>query len=222
MPNSLQPHGLYSPWNSPGQNTGVGSLSLLQGIFPTLGLNPGLPHCEWILYQLSHKGSSRILEWVAYPFSSRSSWPRASKPGPPALQVDSLPTELSGSPNFEGKGKEVTRYRVFLHSKNLQPCLRTRLIYLKGLYACMLSHFNHIQLFVTLWTRAYQASLSTGFFRQEYWSGLPCPAPGDLPDPGMEPASLTSPSLAGRFFTTSAAWETQILYQKGEKNADNS
>ena len=55
--NSLQLHGLYSPWNSPGQNTGVGSLSLLQGIFPTQGSNPGLPHCRWILYQLSHKGS---------------------------------------------------------------------------------------------------------------------------------------------------------------------
>ena len=54
---SLRPYGLYSPWNSPGQNTGVGSLSLLQGIFPTQGLNPGLPHCRWILYQLSHKGS---------------------------------------------------------------------------------------------------------------------------------------------------------------------
>ena len=47
---------LYSPWNSPGQNSGVGSLSLLQGIFPTRGSNPGLPHCRWILYQLSHKG----------------------------------------------------------------------------------------------------------------------------------------------------------------------
>ena len=77
MSNSLRPHGLYSPWNSPGQNTRVGSLSLLQGIFlPTLGLNPGLPHCKQILYQLSHKESSRILEWVVYPFSSRSSRPR--------------------------------------------------------------------------------------------------------------------------------------------------
>ena len=54
---SLRPHGLYSPWNSPGQNTGVGSLSLLQGIFPTQGLNPGLPHCRQILYWLSHQGS---------------------------------------------------------------------------------------------------------------------------------------------------------------------
>ena len=55
--NSLQLHELYSPWNSPGQNTGVGRLSLLQGIIPTQGLNPDLPHCRWILYQLSHKGS---------------------------------------------------------------------------------------------------------------------------------------------------------------------
>ena len=73
---SLWPHGLYSPWNSPGQNTGMGSLSLLQEISPTQGSNPGLPHCKQILYQLRHKGSPRILEWVGYPFSSRSSWPR--------------------------------------------------------------------------------------------------------------------------------------------------
>ena len=75
MSNSLQPHELYSPWNSPDENTGVGSLSLLQGIFPIQRLKPGLLHCRWILYHLSHKGSPRILEWVAYPFSSRSSWP---------------------------------------------------------------------------------------------------------------------------------------------------
>ena len=67
---SLRAHGRYSPWNSPGQNPRVGSLSLLQGIFPTQGLNPGLPCCRQILHQLSHKGSPRILEWVAYPFSS--------------------------------------------------------------------------------------------------------------------------------------------------------
>ena len=57
---SLRPHGLYSPWNSPGQNTAVDSLSLLQGIFPTQGLNPGLPHCRQILYHLSHQGSSLV------------------------------------------------------------------------------------------------------------------------------------------------------------------
>ena len=66
----------WTPWNSLGQNTGVGSLSLLQGIFPTQGLNPGPLHCRWVLYQLSHKGSLRILEWVAYPFSRGSSWPK--------------------------------------------------------------------------------------------------------------------------------------------------
>jgi len=60
MYNSLRPHGLYSPWNSLGQNTEVGTLSLLQGIFPTQGSNPGLPHCRRILYQLSHKGSHRL------------------------------------------------------------------------------------------------------------------------------------------------------------------
>ena len=57
MSDSLQPHGIYSPWNSPGQNNGVDSLSLHQGIFPTQGWNPGLPHCRQILYQLSHRGS---------------------------------------------------------------------------------------------------------------------------------------------------------------------
>ena len=75
---TLQHHGLYSPWNSPGWNTGLVSLSLLQAIFPTQGSNPGLPHCRWILHQLSHKGSPRIqiLEWVAYPLCSRSSQSR--------------------------------------------------------------------------------------------------------------------------------------------------
>ena len=96
-PTLCYPHGPYSPWNSPGQNTGVGSLSLLQGIFPTQGSNPGLPHCRQILYQLSHRGSPRTLEWVAYPFSRGSSWPRNLLRSP-ALQADSLPAELSGKP----------------------------------------------------------------------------------------------------------------------------
>ena len=57
MSASLWPHGLYTSWNSLGQNTGVGSLSLLQGIFPSQGSNPCLSHCRWILYHLSHQGS---------------------------------------------------------------------------------------------------------------------------------------------------------------------
>ena len=79
---------------------------------------------------------------------------------------------------------------------------------------CVLSGFSCVQLFATLWTRAHQASLSMGFSRQEYWSGLPCPPPGDVPDLGVEPASLTSPALAGRFFISSAIWEalTSLVY----------
>ena len=64
MSDSLWPRGLYSPRNSPGQNTGVGSLSLLQGILPTQGSNPGFPHCKQIFYQLSHQGSPKIsVKW---------------------------------------------------------------------------------------------------------------------------------------------------------------
>ena len=69
---SLRPHRLYDPWNSAGKNTGVGSLSLLQGILQTQQSNPGLPHCRQILYWQSRKGGPRILDWVACPFCSGS------------------------------------------------------------------------------------------------------------------------------------------------------
>ena len=71
---SLPGHSVHG--DSPGKNTGVGCHALLQGIFPTQGSNPGLPHYRRILFQLSHQGSPRILEWVAIPFSSGSSWLR--------------------------------------------------------------------------------------------------------------------------------------------------
>ena len=103
---------LYFPTSNeklPGQNTGVGSLSLLQGIFLTQGSNPGLPHCRWTLYQLSHKGSPRILEWVAFPFSRDLPNPGV-EPVFPALQVDSLPAELSGKPI---KGKNTCSKTLF-------------------------------------------------------------------------------------------------------------
>ena len=69
--------------------------------------------------------------------------------------------------------------------------------------ACMLVHFSCVWLFATLWTVTCQAPLSMGFSRQEYWSGLPCPPPEDLPNSGIEPASLMFPALAGGFFATS-------------------
>jgi len=62
---------------------------------------------------------------------------------------------------------------------------------------------------MTQWTVAHQPPLSIGVSMQEYWSGLPYPPPGNLPDPGIKPVSLMSPVLAGRFFTTSATWEAQ-------------
>ena len=73
MSDSLWPHGLSSPQNSPGQNTRVGNLSLFQGIFPTPGLNPGLPHCSQILYQLSHKGSPLYLNYMFLPATQETS-----------------------------------------------------------------------------------------------------------------------------------------------------
>jgi len=80
---------------------------------------------------------------------------------------------------------------------------------------CTLSRFSCAQLFAALWTVVHQVPWSMGFSRQEYCSGLPCPPPGDRPNPGVEPTSLTSPSLAGRFFTTSATyipcWVTSVV-----------
>ena len=75
--------------------------------------------------------------------------------------------------------------------------------------ACVLSRFSRVQLCTTLRTVACQAPLSMGLSRQEYWSGLPWPPPGDPPDPGIEPGSLTSPALACGCFTTSITWEAQ-------------
>ena len=112
---SLQPRGLYGPWNSPGQNTGVDSLSLLQGIFPTEGSNSGLPHSRRILYQLS---------------------------------------------------------------------------------VCVLSRFSCVRHCEIPWTIAHQAPLSVGFSRQEYWSALPCPSPGNIPHPGIESVSHSLLHLA--------------------------
>ena len=68
---------------------------------------------------------------------------------------------------------------------------------------------NCVQFFATLWTIAHQDFLSMGFFKQEYWSGLPFPPPGDLPNPGIEPGASASSALAGEFFTASAIWEVQ-------------
>ena len=155
------------PWNSPGQKSGVGSLSLLQGIFPTQRLNPGLPHCRQILYCLSHQGSPRILEWVAYPFSGGSSQPR-NRTGSPALEADSLPSEPPEKPLF--------------NPSNLEKSPFARLAGLCRI-TCVLSHSvisDSLQPHGLWPTRLL---CPWGFSRQEHSSGLPCPSPGDLPNP---------------------------------------
>ena len=74
-----------------------------------------------------------------------------------------------------------------------------------------LSHFSHVQPFATLLTAAHKVPLTLEFSRQEYWIRFPCLSPGDFPDLGIEPVSLMSPVLGGKFFTTSTTWEAPIF-----------
>ena len=99
----------------------------------------------------------------------------------------------------------TTDWSVLISGHNSWPILNY-IIYVQ-------SHFSCVQLFVTLWTVARKSPLSMGFSRQEYWSGLWCPPPGDLPDPGIEPVSLRSPTLGGRVFIISATWKARIIYK---------
>ena len=233
MPNSLRPHGLYSPWNSPGQDTGVGSLSLLQGIFSTQGLNPGLPHSGRILYQLSHKGHPRLPEWVAYPFSRGSSPPRdrtqvsriaggfftncAMQLLGRGQKAWGLFCALLGPvivPGRAGSGQERPWKQQRLWEVNGKLQTSFLLIILQAEIkenVCMhkLSHFSRVWLFVTLWVVACQFPLPMGFSRQKYWSRLPFSLPGDLPEPGIK---LMSPALAGGFFTTSGLGRRVIFF----------
>ena len=113
------PGTVLCPWNSPGKNTGVGSHSLLQGIFPTQGSNPGLLLCRQILYHLSHQGSARTLEWVAYPFSRGYFRPRnwATSLVSPAGQADFLPLSQLGSPPLIVSFHNSTRCHPMLHNE---------------------------------------------------------------------------------------------------------
>ena len=85
------------------------------------------------------------------------------------------------------------------------------------LCCAVLSRFSHVWLFMALWTVAHQVPLSMGFSRQEYWSGLPCLPPGDLPDPRTKPTSLMSPALAGGFFTSNTTWEAPLSKLKRQR-----
>ena len=96
------------------------------------------------------------------------------------------------------QGQEVfTGHGCFFHS-----WLKIQLSAYSPCADPVLSRFSRVKLFAARWTIAHQAPLSMGFPRQKDGSGLPFPSPGDLPDPGIKPASLATPALAGRFFTT--------------------
>ena len=134
---------------------------------------------------------AKILGWVAISFSRESSQPR-----------DQTYVSLIGRQNLYHWATWGALYTFIIMQIKSESST-----YL------LLSYFSRVWFFATLWTIGCQVPLSLGFSRQEYWSGLPCVPPGDLPDPGIEPTSLMSPELAGRFFTTSAAWKLPIMLQ---------
>ena len=101
---------------------------------------------------------------------------------------------------------------VFWHNKKNYKLINRNYNVIQKFHVCVLSHFSCVRLFATQWTPACQAPLSMVFSRQECWSGLPCPSPGDLPDPGIKSTSPNSPALAGKFFTTNASWEVTQLF----------
>ena len=136
---------------------------------------------------------ARTLEWVAISFSRRS-----SQTGD-ATQVSCTAGRFFYHLSHHRSPSVVVCMIIILH-----------ILYwdILDLCACLLSRFSHIWLFETLWTVACQASLSMGFSRPAYWSGLPCPPPGELPNPGIKPSvSLCPLHWAGGFFTTRASWE---------------
>ena len=113
--------------------------------------------------------------------------------------------------------KNVLLTPKILAPSRLQACGPTLRYGTLPVPPCMLSRFSHVQLFATLWTVTHQAPLSLEFSRQEYWSCLPSPPPGDLPNPGIEPTALVSPALAGGFFASSATWEAPSEHSTSQR-----
>ena len=145
------------------QNTGVGCHFRLQEIFPTQGLIPGLPHCRQALYPLSHQGSKSHVQL----------WKRCSESS----------SELTSSLLWVQYPSQTIAELQTLGARH--QFRETNLLSKKSYEVKSLSC---VRLFATPETVAYQA-LSIGFSRQEYWSGLPFPSPGNLPHPGIEPRS---------------------------------
>ena len=153
MSDSLWPHGLNSPWNSSGQNTGVGSLSLLQWIFPTQELNQGLLHCRQILYHLSYQGSHHIYTAAATAAKSRQSC---------LTLCDPINGSPPGSPIPGILQARTLEWVAISFSNAWKWKVKVKLL-------------SRVQLLATPWTAAYRAPPSMGFSRQEYWSGVALP-----------------------------------------------
>ena len=123
--------------------------------------------------------------------------------------VDNL---ISGSSAFSKSSLNIWKFTVHILCMRVNSGEKNALGIQFKSKLCMCvgaKSLSCVLLLVTPWTVACQAPLSMGFSRQEYWSGLPCPPPGNLPDPGIEPVALTSPASAGRLSATSTAWEAQ-------------
>ena len=164
------------------------SLSICQR---TLGLLPCFSYCEWGCYEYQCTNISENLLSVFFLYLY-----------PEVEFVDNMVNLVF---NFGGNYHVFHSGHAILHF--YQWCSRAPCVHASSVMS---------DSFVTPWTVAHQAPLSMGFPRQEYWSGLPCPPPGDLPNPGIEPASLASPALAGGFFTN---WATREVPQGLQPNA---
>ena len=143
--------------------------------------HPGCPVIPFIALDVLTMGWSR--GWI----------PTQKWRGVTAAQRNLWRTRASTRPKDEVRGSIEILENSDLHCSWVLNCL------------------SRVWLSATPWTVATQASLSVGFSRQEYCSGLPCPPPGDLPDPGIKPKSLMSPALAGGFFSTSITWEARTV-----------
>ena len=187
----LWPHGLYSPWNSLGQTTGVGSHSLLQRIFPTQGSNPGLMHCRLILYQLSHRGRPGILKWVR---SNQSILKEIS----PECSLEGLMLKLK----LQYFGHLLQRADSFEKTLTLGKIEgrrrrgRQRMRWLDGIMDSMDMSLSKLR----WWTRRPGMLQSMGLQRVRHNRAIelnwtePIPSPEDLPDPGIKPGSPALPT----------------------------
>ena len=167
MSDSLWPHGLYGPWNYPGHNTGVGSLSLLQGIFLIQGSNSGLLNFRWILYQLSYEGSPGQVFWTIK---------IALKVSVYAHQFFFFPYLYFIPLLSLSRNKLNYLFAFFLLNNSLLDLIWS------WAFPGIVVMLSRVRPFATQWTLAHQTSLSTEYSRQEYRNGLSFPTPRDLPN----------------------------------------